>query len=98
MKESMMKSQVREGESFNKRGGMDRDGRGGRRLRGEEMWADVKVPRSGISEEFSYGNVQRGHCHTDFRIIQHSKIRPTYSDFQSQIIYPTPMSVSLSSE
>ena len=54
MKESIMKSQVREGESFNKRGGMDRDGRGGgRRLRGKEMWADVKVPRSGISEEFS---------------------------------------------
>ena len=46
MKESIMKSQVREGESFNKRGGMDRDGRGGgRRLRGKEMWADVKVLR-----------------------------------------------------
>ena len=61
MKESMMKSQVRDGERFNKRGGMDRDGRRqGRRLRGKNLWADVKVPKSGISEEFSYGNVQRG--------------------------------------
>ena len=61
MKESIMKSQVRDGVRFNKRGGMDRDGReGGRRLRGKEMWADVKVPKSGISGEFSYGNVQRG--------------------------------------